>query len=160
MSKRWVRFENLGTRMNWQSLKRKALEALGQSTDAAIKGGRMDRASRSAILEFEAEDEAAKVAKAFDGYHDKVTCANSDQRWSVRVVTEDEAGNAGASTPAKDASSVPLNDRFASSPSPARPARRSTSRPRRAGSEERWRRDGRARGSAIRRSLRGRARSS
>ncbi|CAK0820609.1 unnamed protein product, partial [Prorocentrum cordatum] len=90
MVRRWVQVENLGTRVNWQSLKRKALEALGNATETAIKGGRMDRASKTAVIEFADEEQAEKVAGIFDGYHDKVTSKSdgSSDLWRARAVSE------------------------------------------------------------------------
>eukprot|EP00927_Polykrikos_kofoidii_P022086 TRINITY_DN20700_c0_g1_i1.p1 TRINITY_DN20700_c0_g1~~TRINITY_DN20700_c0_g1_i1.p1 ORF type:complete len:191 (-),score=24.67 TRINITY_DN20700_c0_g1_i1:240-737(-) len=88
MARRWVHFEGLGSRMNWQSLKRKSLEALGNVTESAIKNGRMDRASRSALVEFSEEEQAERVARFFDGYHDKVTSQKSNDVWTARAVDE------------------------------------------------------------------------
>mmetsp|Transcript_118766 Transcript_118766/g.298711 ORF Transcript_118766/g.298711 Transcript_118766/m.298711 type:complete len:189 (-) Transcript_118766:45-611(-) len=141
---RWVFVENLGPRVNWQSIKRKALEALGGATEASVKGGRMDRHRRAAVIEFSAADEAEKVAQTFDGYFDKVTSKSEDDTWRASPVTEAESaermeklapcgGGAGgggrprsSSPPRRRAPSPPV----ARGPSP-RDRRRSRSRSRR-----------------------------
>mmetsp|Transcript_66117 Transcript_66117/g.132686 ORF Transcript_66117/g.132686 Transcript_66117/m.132686 type:complete len:168 (-) Transcript_66117:186-689(-) len=127
MARRWVQIENLGPRVNWQSLKRKSLEALGGATEASIKNGRMDRRRRTAVIEFAEEDEAQRVASAFDGHHDKVTSKNDDECWRAQAVTEAEgAAPLGAGGGPAGAG----NDRASPSPARRRPSRSRSPRPR------------------------------
>mmetsp|Transcript_24610 Transcript_24610/g.69972 ORF Transcript_24610/g.69972 Transcript_24610/m.69972 type:complete len:223 (+) Transcript_24610:163-831(+) len=144
--KRWVFIENLGTRVNWMTLKRKALEALGGATEAAIKGGRMDRARKAAVIEFAKSEEAEKVTETFDGYHDKVTSKGGDDVWKACCVTQEESSermdkvapstcgnNAGArvrsASPAKRARSPSLAKRSSPLPRPPRSRSRTRSAP-------------------------------
>eukprot|EP00449_Zooxanthella_nutricula_P019177 CAMPEP_0198540958 /NCGR_PEP_ID=MMETSP1462-20131121/53493_1 /TAXON_ID=1333877 /ORGANISM="Brandtodinium nutriculum, Strain RCC3387" /LENGTH=82 /DNA_ID=CAMNT_0044271101 /DNA_START=20 /DNA_END=264 /DNA_ORIENTATION=- len=79
--------------MNWQSIKRKALEALDNANEAAVRGGRMDRQRRAAVIEFSAADQADKVAKTFDGYHDKVTSKSDNDVWRATCLTQEESND-------------------------------------------------------------------
>lgn len=121
MARRFVILDNLGSRVNWPSIRRKALEGLGESGEGKIRGGKMLRKKRMGVVELGSEELAEKVVGHLNGLVDKDSEVRGETApWKARLATEEEAGLGEPECDNSRASTQSCCERAAASPpSPA-----------------------------------------
>eukprot|EP00418_Pyrodinium_bahamense_P073835 CAMPEP_0179075540 /NCGR_PEP_ID=MMETSP0796-20121207/33645_1 /TAXON_ID=73915 /ORGANISM="Pyrodinium bahamense, Strain pbaha01" /LENGTH=115 /DNA_ID=CAMNT_0020772779 /DNA_START=211 /DNA_END=555 /DNA_ORIENTATION=- len=115
MAKRFVIVENLGSRANWPSIRRKVLEGLKEGSESTIRGGRVERRKRMGLVELASEDLAERVVEYLDGLVDRDGEVRGETTpWRARLAEDGSALGDGGGPAAEGGGGRP-------SPSPRRP---------------------------------------